>query len=448
MDIEAGNNGKQMEFKPEASNVGRADRLLEALDGPIYKLDNKGRVRYKDSTHKKNPIVLHDLSKLNPEAKESIRGFIEQKKVEGHEDSTIAGYVTALLDFSKALGKFTPSKLGLEDYKKFSEYAKDMGWSSTTKRVKWNSHLKPYLNWVFKGDIPQELKKVNIKNDTKRKKALSAQEVEALIKSAPHVRDRCYIAMQTDTGLRKGELTGIRIKDITFKPEYAEIEVKHSKSKKKNDYFSVVVVRAFPYLVEWMQVHPYGDNKEAFLFCTYSGNEISTPGINQAIKVAAKRANISNERISSHYLRHSAITHYLNEGFNTEQLKAKLHYSQKSRVLTEVYSHVQAGDVIRRQLQMAGIIQDEEKIGQMVACGKCGLPNNKKATYCSRCREALTPEARKAIRETERGEIAELREQMEEMRDMMAILSDARVHDPAQRRRLIAEAVKWKKGKG
>jgi integrase len=87
------------------------------------------------------------------------------------------------------------------------------------------------------------------------------------LKYCPEKRDRCYHAMANDTSCRPHELLSLRIKDLIFKlsstkKQYAEVHITNSKTKPR----TLPLIFSLPYLKDWLDSHPYGNNPNAFLF--------------------------------------------------------------------------------------------------------------------------------------------------------------------------------------
>jgi integrase len=93
------------------------------------------------------------------------------------------------------------------------------------------------------------------------------REHAIFLKYCPDPRDRCYHAMAIDMSARPSEILNLKIKDITFKTtdegiQYAEVLIRGCKTKPR----TLPLIDSIPYLKEWIQKHPTGDNKESWLF--------------------------------------------------------------------------------------------------------------------------------------------------------------------------------------
>ena len=92
------------------------------------------------------------------------------------------------------------------------------------------------------------------------------RENEIFLKYCASKRDKAFHSMAIDTSCRPGELLGLRIKDIHFKVstkgiQYAEILVS-GKTKTR----TLPLPSSLPYVKEWIQNHPFGENSNSWLF--------------------------------------------------------------------------------------------------------------------------------------------------------------------------------------
>jgi site-specific recombinase XerD len=99
-------------------------------------------------------------------------------------------------------------------------------------------------------------------------KDLWTYEEDALfLKNCEDKRLKCYHAMARDTSGRPHELLKIRVGDIMYKmtgtATYAEVTIgKGGKTAQR----TVPLTDSIPYIKDWLQEHPTGSNRNAFLF--------------------------------------------------------------------------------------------------------------------------------------------------------------------------------------
>jgi integrase len=102
----------------------------------------------------------------------------------------------------------------------------------------------------------------------------NAEDNLLFLKYCPNPRDRCYHAMEVDTGARPHELLKLRIKDVEFIQEggngngngsgggrYAKVVLNGKTGERV-----VPLIDSIPYVIQWISNnHPQGSNREAIL---------------------------------------------------------------------------------------------------------------------------------------------------------------------------------------
>ncbi len=99
-----------------------------------------------------------------------------------------------------------------------------------------------------------------------------AEDNLLFLKYCPSPRDRCYHAMEVDTGARPHELLKLRIKDVEFisgdggngdgggSSRYARIVINGKTGER-----ALPLIDSIPYVTQWISSHPQGSNREAIL---------------------------------------------------------------------------------------------------------------------------------------------------------------------------------------
>jgi integrase len=95
---------------------------------------------------------------------------------------------------------------------------------------------------------------------------------EIFLKYCPSNRDRAFHAMAIDTSCRPHELLGLKIKDIQFKVSANEMQYAEVLVSGKTKSRTVPLLSSLPYVKEWIQGHPLGENPNSWLFIALSKN--------------------------------------------------------------------------------------------------------------------------------------------------------------------------------
>tara|TARA_Y100000034_G_C6891909_1_gene410484 strand:+ start:1270 stop:2496 length:1227 start_codon:yes stop_codon:yes gene_type:complete len=273
-------------------------------------------------------------------------------------------------------------------------------WSVATKH-KFKVLLKKFGKWLKYKDrtftervYPETVSWIN--TIIKRKEMpkvmasdiLTEEEIETLITSAEHPRDKAFISMLYDLGARIGEIGNLKIKDIT-RDEHSYIIDLNGKTGHRTPR----IVMSDPYITTWLNQHPFKDNQEAPVWVTIGKRNITKmkyPALTRLLKRIKDRTGIK-KRVYAHLFRHTRVTHLLrNKQINEAQAKVYFGWVPQSKVLSE-YSHLVSNDVNEAILEMNGIKPKENNNGLLKPkiCPSCRKFNDKNALFCQTCSKPL-----------------------------------------------------------
>lgn len=176
---------------------------------------------------------------------------------------------------------------------------------------------------------------------------LEPAEVEKLLavpnlRSDTGLRNRCIMQMQWETGQRISEVTGLHVRDLVITEKKVTIQ------RRKGGKTGVVYWRTDELsmlLRRWKKRRP----KSEFLFPTIrsakgKGKRIEPRQYRLQFDRYVRKAGLP-DWTTSHVLRHSFATNFLNNGGNIRTLQIILSHS--SLATTEKYLHVTDADVAK-----------------------------------------------------------------------------------------------------
>jgi integrase/recombinase XerD len=215
--------------------------------------------------------------------------------------------------------------------------------------------VKTYLRSIngFLAYAKAEAEKVGEKVDAKAQipktpralvDVLSREELQSLEDKAPTERDKLIIRILADTGLRVGELCGLRVNDLIKMDRRPYLKVWGKGSRER----LVPLPRLQERLQKYVQRSRPQDSHSDRVFLSLrrrpgGGYEPLTPsGVGQLLDTAAERAGIT-KRVYPHLLRHSFATWQLQRGTSTIALKDVLGHSSLA-MIANVYSHLSPQD--------------------------------------------------------------------------------------------------------
>jgi len=250
-------------------------------------------------------------------------------------------------------------------------------------KYEYRATLKRFYKSIKDEEEPKEVSwiKLTFKNSNEKlnSELLTEDEILKLIEQSLNLRDKAIISTLYESGCRIGEFIKLKIKDI-IKDENGIILCVTGKTGARK----VMVIDSEPYLIEWLNNHPYKSNPEAFLWIQHNKNEmISYAYFRKMLKVTAKRAGIE-KHVNPHNFRHSRAT-YLADKFNEQQLKQYMGWKRNSD-MTAVYIHLNGNEATNAVLRLHGITKKEDtqlsKLKPKI-CLRCKQQNKPTALFCN-----------------------------------------------------------------
>ncbi|MBP5430335.1 MAG: tyrosine recombinase XerC [Elusimicrobiaceae bacterium] len=167
-------------------------------------------------------------------------------------------------------------------------------------------------------------------------KFLSETETDRLLDTASHskhfaARDKALFELMYSSGLRRSEVTRLKIGDIDFFNGLVKVLGKGNKER-----LVPVTDTALQAIKTYLACRPNPQPQQA-LFLNKSGKPLSGDGLAYIFKNTAIASELAR-RVTPHSLRHSFATHLLNHGCDLRSLQEML--GHKSLSTTQVYTHV------------------------------------------------------------------------------------------------------------
>lgn len=222
---------------------------------------------------------------------------------------------------------------------------------------------------------PQELAWISTSPDRRKISRPSwddlVQEKELykdVIRFACNSRDKLLLVMLRESGARIGSIATARIGDLVFRNQGFVLRAKRDKTGPIDIPFYI----ATPYLNDWLNDHPHGDNKRAPLFVCltrHRGQLLTYSGIQDAIRSICKRSGFT-KKLNPHHLRHSDAT-ILGLYMPTSLMEKRYNWSSGSP-MPSYYQHVSGKQVDIAMRKLRGLEADE-------------LPRPMKAPLCKKC---------------------------------------------------------------
>lgn len=180
---------------------------------------------------------------------------------------------------------------------------------------------------------------------------LSRDEIQSMEDAAKTERDKLIIRILADTGIRVGELVGLRTTDIVQRDRNHFLRVRGKGSKE----------RLVPIPQLYRRVQRYAERSRPLdassnrVFISHRRGPageyqpLTTSGVLQLLRNVAQEARIE-KRVYPHLFRHSYATWALSRGINPIMLAQILGHSSLA-MIQNVYSHLSPGDAYDAMLR-------------------------------------------------------------------------------------------------
>lgn len=174
---------------------------------------------------------------------------------------------------------------------------------------------------------------------------LSRDEIDRIEAAAERERDRLIVRLLADTGMRVGELVGLRITDIKSDGGRVFLTVNGKTDERDVPLMADLHRRLRRYINDTRPKKAESDRVFlALRRSPWGGVEpLTESGVQQIIRDLAEAAEIGR-RVHPHLLRHSFITDRLNRQMSPIHLKEMVGHKSMA-MIDRVYSHIKPADV-------------------------------------------------------------------------------------------------------
>jgi len=279
-------------------------------------------------------IILTDGRKKQPEFKmtpsiaEKVEAMHRKLILSGRSENTVRAYRSHTLRFFKYFENQEIAKLSKETIEEYVYKLKIKHEISDSLQNTIINAIKYYLEHVL--GLPRA--KYNI---TRPKKSstlpgtLSEADCFKIINVLPNIKHKAIMHLLYSAGIRREEVTKLRIEDI--RSHEMMIFIKGAKGKK--DRTTVLSEAALELLRDYVIAY----KPSYWLFEGQTGSRYSASSIAKIFRKAAKAAAVA-EWSTPHTLRHSFATHLLQANVNLRFIQSCL--GHESPETTQIYTHI------------------------------------------------------------------------------------------------------------
>ncbi len=276
--------------------------------------------------------------------KEMYDMFLLEQEYRNNSDVTIEWYKQQLGDFFLWLKSDEPEDLNLLKFKQYGVFLKSQTKRDGDRLSSSSVHgalraVKAFYNFCigedYLDDFSRQLKlpKVHSKEQLILDDTEIIQLLRACDESYSHcsLRNKCFVLLMLDSGLRRGEIPRINIGDITFHNKSMIIRGKGTKQR-----LIPIGYQTCEHMLNYrLKYRQTASSSEPF-FLDLNGQRCSDNTIKQIFKRLKETSGI--ERLHPHLLRHTFATYYLADGGDLETLRLILGHSNIQT--TQMYLHL------------------------------------------------------------------------------------------------------------
>ncbi len=207
--------------------------------------------------------------------------------------------------------------------------------------------LKSFFRFLVREQIIQANPASTIKTPKKEKqlpKSLSVDEIDRFFSASDKMskRDEAIFELLYSSGLRVGELVGVKLEDIDLQNGWLRVFGKGRKERFV-PVGSTAVTKIKDYLDIRSHVLSCKGVKSDHLFINSKGSSLSTRSIRRFLKSALTHSN-AGAKVTPHQFRHSFATHLLQGGADLRSIQELLGHSSLS--VTQRYTSVDLGKLM------------------------------------------------------------------------------------------------------
>ncbi len=273
-------------------------------------------------------------------------------------------------------------------------------WTEATK-ADYRRCIKQFYQWfkeedprILEGDIEiiklynyiEKQIKINYKERSyDYSEVINDEDIQQVLDvGCSNIKEKTFLAVLHESGLRAGEMLNLQIRDIEFKESNVVLKVDG-----KTGIRRVPLVFSMGYISRWLDEHPDKNNRESYLWLgnnqKFKNQPIRHVGAQKLINRCFIKANLQKKH-NLHWFRHSRAT--INASFMTEVILCKFFGWVLGSKQVRRYVHSNVQQVEDSILKVHGLQKNEEKDERVKQCF-CGMVNGLDSRYCHRCGKPL-----------------------------------------------------------
>ena len=263
--------------------------------------------------------------------------------------------------------------------------------------------------------------KIDKSKEKRRYDKLTYEEFEKVVNFfANDARMQFYLTLSLESFGRPQEILYIKIKDVELYDNYAKIWI--SEHGKEGIGF-LQCIDSFPYLIRWMEKHPFKNDKDSFLFVNLSdrefGQQFKPKNINNKLKTACKYLKI-DKPVTAYSLKRNGVTFRRLRGDSDMEIQHAARWTSTKQLKTYDQSHQE--EALKIELVKRGIIQDKKYKDlqpKVKECFICWAKHGFTATTCDTCKRPLDREKVRVLEQKKEIDYTIVKKELQEIKDFL-----------------------------
>lgn len=302
--------------------------------------------------------ILQRISKLDLPGREHIESYMRHKWRMNHKPSTLKGSfhaVSSFLTFYASLDKSQLQDIIYDDLEAFIEHEQDRGLKVNTARTRLNQ-LWTFLRFLIEQDIIGERilkRKIKLKVPDFLPRAIAPGDIRKLLAAIEKTRDRALVLVLLRTGMRIGELLGLKMIDLDVRERKIHIYEGEKNCLGRVVYLSDDALMA---LKLWLSKRK---SKREHLFYGLGTKQLCYTMARNIFTQCLRETGLQGKGYTLHSLRHTFASELLNAGMRLECLQLLLGHRDI--------------EMTRRYARLTDKSREEEYFRAMVIIEKGGI---------------------------------------------------------------------------
>jgi integrase/recombinase XerD len=328
-----------------------------------------------------------DNAQISDRNKELIREFVRDSRKSGNRKSTCAGNVNIALQMVEFYEKDLDTVME-DDFDRLIGSLEVKGKCDLNYR----KITKKFFKWLTDDEVPKwvrQIKLVNKDTPVQPSDLLQRVDLDRLLNSCEHPRDKALIAVSLDSLLRIGALGTLRIKGVESNQHGALLYLSPtSRNLKTTKPKPVPITWSTGFLNQWLSIHPLNDDPEAPLWVNLKGphkyEAMSYAKLRMILIKVVERAGVK-KRVFFHLFRHQGVSDMMLKGFNEQQIKFQAGWTPDSNRMLKIYGNFGNSDMVKSIYAKHGLTTEDTKPVTLEKCPRCHAILVPAARVCHQC---------------------------------------------------------------